>query len=138
MKYVVILGDGWADYNIDALNGKTPLYVANKPNIDKLASVSEIGLCKTVPDNLKPGSDVANLAVLGYDPNLYYTGRSPLEAASIGIDLKDSDVTLRCNTVTLSDEEVFEEKTMVDYCAGDISTEEAHEIITSAGVVPAN
>jgi 2,3-bisphosphoglycerate-independent phosphoglycerate mutase len=129
MKYVVILGDGWADYNIDALNGKTPLYVANKPNIDKLASVSEIGLCKTVPDNLKPGSDVANLAVLGYDPNLYYTGRSPLEAASIGIDLIDTDVTARANLVTLSNEDVFEDKTMVDYSAGEITTKEAKELI---------
>ena len=90
---------------------------------------AEIGLCKTVGKGLKPGSDVANLSVIGYDPYVCYTGRSPLEAASIGIDLKDTDVTLRCNIVTLGDEENYEDKTMVDYCSGDISTEEAHEII---------
>ncbi|MBO5285458.1 MAG: cofactor-independent phosphoglycerate mutase [Clostridia bacterium] len=129
MKYVVILGDGWADYPLDKLNGKTPLSVANKPNIDALAVKSEVGLCKTVPNALKPGSDVANLAVLGYDPKAYYTGRSPLEAASIGIDLTDTDVTARANLVTLSDEDNFEDKTMLDYSAGEISTAESRELI---------
>ena len=102
---------------------------AYKPTMDAMASVSELGLCRTVANGLKPGSDVANLSVLGYDPAVCYTGRSPLEAASIGVELLPTDVALRCNTVTLSDEENFEDKTMIDYCAGDISTEEAAEII---------
>ncbi len=129
MKYLVMLCDGMADEPVEKLNGKTPMMVANKPNMDALAKVGEIGLVKTVAEGLKPGSDVANLSVLGYEPTKYYSGRSPLEAASIGIDLKDTDVTLRCNLVTLSDEENFEDKTMVDYCGGDISTEEARELI---------
>ena len=129
MKYLVLLCDGMADTPSDYLGGKTPMELADKPNMDALAKVSEVGLCKTVAKGLKPGSDVANLSVMGYDPTVSYTGRSPLEAASIGIDLKDTDVTLRCNIVTLSDEERYEDKTMVDYCAGDISTAEAAEII---------
>ena len=129
MKYLVVLCDGMADTPSDYLKGKTPMELAEKPNMDALAKVSEVGLCKTVAKGLKPGSDVANLSVMGYDPTISYTGRSPLEAASIGINLKDTDVTLRCNIVTLSDEERYEDKTMVDYCAGDISTEEAREII---------
>lgn len=118
-----------ADTPNSKLNGKTPMELANKPIIDKLASTAEVGMCRTVGKGLKPGSDVANLSVLGYDPYVCYTGRSPLEAASIGVDLKETDVALRCNIVTLSSEEIFENKTMVDYCAGDISTKEAHEII---------
>ena len=102
---------------------------AHKPNMDALAKNAEVGMCRTVAAELKPGSDVANLSVMGYDPAVCYTGRSPLEAASIGVDLKPTDVALRCNTVTLSDEDSYEDKTMVDYCAGDISTEEAHKII---------
>ena len=129
MKYLVVLCDGMADVPNIALSGKTPMECANKPHMDFLAKKSEVGMCRTVANGLKPGSDVANLSVLGYDPTVSYTGRSPLEAASIGIDLKDTDVTLRCNTVTLSDEEKFEEKRMVDYCAGDISSEEAAKII---------
>lgn len=129
MKYVVVLGDGMADYPQPHLNGKTPLIVANKKDIDNLALVSEVGLCKTIPDGMKPGSDVANLSVLGYNPHECYTGRSPLEASSIGIELKDTDVTARANLVTLSDEEEFENKTMIDYSAGEISTEEATELI---------
>ena len=129
MKYLVLLCDGMADIPNEALNNKTPMECANKPYMDKLCRTAEIGLCKTVADGLKPGSDVANLSVMGYDPNVCYTGRSPLEAASIGVDLKDTDVALRCNIVTLSNEEKYENKTMVDYCAGDISTEEAHKII---------
>lgn len=130
MKYLVLLCDGMADtHNINYLNGKTPMELANKPYMDSLAKKAEVGMCRTVADGLKPGSDVANLSVLGYDPFVCYTGRSPLEAASIGVDLKETDVALRCNIVTLSDEEKYEDKTMVDYCAGDISTAEAHEII---------
>ncbi len=129
MKYVVILGDGMADYPQACLNGKTPLQLAKKENIDSLCALSEIGLCKTVPDGMKPGSDVANLSVLGYNVSKCYTGRSPLEAASIGIELKDTDVTLRANLVTVSDEENYQDKTMIDYSAGEISTEEARELI---------
>lgn len=129
MKYLVVLCDGMADTPSEYLGGKTPMELADKPHMDALAKVSEVGLCRTVAAGLKPGSDVANLSVMGYDPTVSYTGRSPLEAASIGIDLLDTDVTLRCNIVTLSDEENYEDKTMVDYCAGDISTEEAREII---------
>ena len=130
MKYVVILGDGMADYPVDSLNGQTPLEVAKKDDIDNLCKYSEVGLCKTIPDGLKPGSDVANLSVLGYDPKSCYTGRSPLEAASIGIALKDTDVTVRANLVTLSDEDNFIDKTMIDYSADEISTEEAKELIS--------
>ncbi len=129
MKYLVLLCDGMADTPNALLGGKTPMELANKPIIDKLAKTAEVGLCKTVGKGLKPGSDVANLSVLGYDPYVCYTGRSPLEAASIGVDLKETDVALRCNIVTLSDEENYSDKTMVDYCSGDISTEEAHKII---------
>lgn len=129
MKYVVILCDGMADYPVPALGGKTPMMCANKPHIDALAQKGEVGLVRTVAAGLKPGSDVANMSVLGFDPKEYYTGRSPLEAASIGVDLKDTDVTLRTNLVTLSDAPNYEEKTMVDYCAGDISTAEAAEIM---------
>lgn len=129
MKYAVLLCDGMADLPREDLTGKTPMGTAKKPNMDKLAKVSEVGLVKTVIDTLKPGSDVANLSVLGYDPSVYYSGRSPLEAGSIGIDMKPTDVSFRCNLVTLSEEEKYEDKTIIDYCAGDISTEEAAELI---------
>ena len=129
MKYVVLLCDGMADLPREDLTGKTPMGTAKKPNMDKLAKVSEVGLVKTVIDSLKPGSDVANLSVLGYDPSVYYSGRSPLEAGSIGIDMKPTDVSFRCNLVTLSEEENYEDKTILDYCAGDISSEEAAELI---------
>lgn len=129
MKYIVLLCDGMADYPVPALDGKTPMMCAKKPNIDFLAKNSEVGLVKTVADGLKPGSDVANMSVMGFDPKKYYTGRSPLEAVSIGVKLNDDDVTLRCNLVTLSDEENYEDKTMVDYSAGDISSEEAKVLI---------
>lgn len=129
MKYLVMLCDGMADEPVKKLGNVTPMQKAVKPCMDYLASKGEVGMVKTVADGLKPGSDVANLSVLGYEPAVYYSGRSPLEAASIGIDLKKTDVTLRCNLVTLSDEPVYEEKTMVDYCSGDISTEEAKVLI---------
>lgn len=131
MKYMVLLCDGMADYPFAGLSGKTPMELADKPHMDKLAQTAEVGLCKTVADGLKPGSDVANLSVMGYDPADCYTGRSPLEAASMGIQLTDTDVTLRCNLVTLSDEADYAQKTMVDYCAGDISTPEAAELIAA-------
>ena len=131
MKYLVLLCDGMADYKFEGLKNKTPMMLAQKPNMDRLAKTATVGLAKTVADHLKPGSDVANLSVMGYDPAECYTGRSPLEAASIGIALTDTDVTLRCNLVTLSDEENYEDKTMVDYSAGDISSEDAAEIIKS-------
>ena len=124
-----MLCDGMADESFEQLNNSTPMELANKPCMDLLASKGEVGMVKTVAEGLKPGSDVANLSVLGYEPAVYYSGRSPLEAASIGIDLKDTDVTLRCNLVTLSDEENYEDKTMVDYCADDISTEDAKVLI---------
>ncbi len=129
MKYIVVLCDGAADTPVEELGGKTPLEVAHKPNIDRLASLGEMGMVTTVPDNLPPGSDVANLAVFGYDPQVYYTGRSPLEAMSMNVPLELSDTTFRTNLVTLSDEENYENKTMVDYSSDEISTEEASELI---------
>lgn len=130
MKYVVVLCDGMADYPVPALGGKTPMMVAKKPHIDALAAKAEVGLVRTVAPGLKPGSDVANMSVLGFDPHRFYTGRSPLEAASIGIDMKDSDVSLRTNLVTLSDKgEPFADKVIEDYCADDISTGEARQLI---------
>ena len=129
MKYIVILGDGMADYAVKEFDGKTILDVANKPNIDYMSEHGELGTVKTVLDGMKPGSDVANLSVMGYDTTKCYTGRSPLEAASIGVVLKDTDVTFRTNLVTLSDDEEYENKTMLDYSAGEISTEEAAELI---------
>ncbi len=129
MKYAVVLCDGMADYPVEALGGKTPMEVAQKPNIDALASKGEVGLVRTVAAGLKPGSDVANMSVLGFDPKKCYTGRSPLEAVSIGVKMNDTDIALRCNLVTLSDEADYGAKTMLDYSGGDISTEEAAQII---------
>ncbi|MBQ2896737.1 MAG: cofactor-independent phosphoglycerate mutase [Clostridia bacterium] len=129
MKYVVFLGDGMADFAVKELGNKTPLEVAKKPNIDFLASKGTMGMIKTVPDGMKPGSDVANLGAMGFDPQEYYTGRSPLEAVSVGIDLDDSDITFRVNLVTLSDDENYEDKTMIDYSSDEITTEEAAELI---------
>lgn len=129
MKYVVFLGDGMADLPCKELNEKTPLQVANKPMMDAIASKGIVGMVKTVPDGLKPGSDVANLSVMGFNPEECYTGRSPLEAASIGVTMEEGDVSFRCNLVTLSEEEPYSEKTMVDYSSDEISTEEAHQLI---------
>lgn len=130
MKYVIVLGDGMSDEPIEALGGKTPLEYANTPIMDELASVSEIGLSKTVPDGMKPGSDVANLAVLGYDSKKYYSGRSPLEALSIGVDLMDTDIAIRTNIVTISDDDKpFEEKIIIDHSSSEISTEEAKVLL---------
>lgn len=129
MRYVIILGDGMADTPIPEINNQTPLEVANKPYMDKFAKIGVMGKIRTVYEGLKPGSDVANLCVMGFDPSANYSGRSPLEAASIGVELSDTDITYRANLVTLSDEENYEDKTMVDYSAGEITTEEAREII---------
>lgn len=129
MKYIVILGDGMADYPVDFFDGKTILEVAEKPTIDYMAQHGEMGMVKTVQEGMKPGSDVANLSVMGYDTKKCYSGRSPLEAASIGVEMKDDDVTFRTNLVTLSDEENYEDKTMLDYSSGEITTEEAAELM---------
>ena len=131
MKYVVVLYDGMADYPVPQFDGKTPMELAKKPLLDKLARGGQVGLVKTVGEGLKPGSDIANMSVLGYNPHECYTGRSPLEAVSIGVDMLPTDIIFRCNLVTLSDEENYEDKTMVDYSAGDISTADATEIIKS-------
>ncbi len=125
MKYIVILGDGMAGEPLEALGGKTTLETANTPNMDRLASMGQIGLAKTVPDGMKPGSDVANLAVLGYNPKENYSGRSPLEALSVGVAMQDTDVIHRCNIVTLSENEPYEEKTILDHSSGEISTQDA-------------
>ncbi len=130
MKYVVILGDGMADEPLEELNGKTPLEAASTPTIDLLAGQSQIGLTRTVPTGMSPGSDTANLSVMGYNPRKYYTGRSPLEALSIGVPMKDTDIAIRCNIVTVTDDELpYEEKTIIDHSSGEISTQEAALLI---------
>lgn len=129
VKYVVVLGDGMADHPYDELGGKTPLQYAHTPHMDLLARRGRLGLVQTIPPGMPPGSDVANLAVLGYDPRRYYTGRAPLEAASLGIDLDRDDVAFRCNLVTLSDDEPYHTKRMLDYSAGEITTAEARKLI---------
>lgn len=124
-KYIIVLGDGMADEPIASLGGKTPLEYADTPALDRLSRFSEIGMVHTIPEGMKPGSDTANLAVLGYDPKIYYSGRSPLEALSIGVPMKDTDVALLCNIVTLSEEDVpFEERTILDHSSGEISTQD--------------
>jgi len=126
MKYVIVLGDGMADEPLEALGGKTCLAYAETPTMDELSDCSEIGLVKTIPEGMKPGSDTANLAVMGYDPKKYYSGRSPLEALSIGVPMKDTDIALRCNIVTISEEEPnFGDKIIIDHSSGEISTEDA-------------
>lgn len=130
MKYIVVLGDGMADYPIDEIGGKTPLEYAKTPMMDLMAENAEIGQVHTIPMGMKPGSDTANLSVIGYDPKKYYTGRSPLEALSIGVPMKDTDIAIRCNIVTVSDEEPeYKNKKIIDHSAGEISTEEADELI---------
>ena len=126
MKYVVVLGDGMADEPIEALGGKTPLEYAQTPTLDKLSKLSEVGLCHTIPEGMKPGSDVANLSVLGYDSKANYSGRSPLEALSIGVPMKDTDIAFRCNIVSITDDPnlPFEEQTIVDHSSSEISTED--------------
>ena len=125
MKYLVILGDGMADLPIESLGNKTPLEYASTPKMDELAAKGEIGMVHTIPDGMKPGSDTANLSVLGFDPRKFYSGRSPLEALSIGVPMKDTDIALRCNIVTLSEgEDNYEDRTIIDHSASEISTEE--------------
>ena len=126
MKYVIVLGDGMADEPIEALGGKTPLEYANTPEMDRLSEMSEIGLVHTIPEGMSPGSDTANLSVIGYSPKQYYSGRSPLEALSIGVDMKPTDISFRCNIVTVSEEEEkYADKTIVDHSSSEISTEDA-------------
>ena len=129
MKYIVVLADGMADYPIAELGDKTPMEYARTPNFDFFASRGVMGMVKTVPEGFSPGSDTANLSVLGYDPEKYYSGRSPFEAASIGIALEPTDITFRCNLVTLTEEEPYDEKTILDHSADEISTGEAAELI---------
>jgi 2,3-bisphosphoglycerate-independent phosphoglycerate mutase len=129
LKYIVILGDGMADYPVESLGGKTPLEVAKKPYMDMIAQKGEIGLVQTVPKDFPPGSDVANLSAMGYDPYKYYTGRSPLEGVSMGVNLGDNDTAFLANLVTLSDEEPYSNKTMIDYSSDEISTREARAIM---------
>lgn len=128
MKYVVVLGDGMADLP-DPMSGMTPLDEAKKPAMDRLAALGQTGLVQTIPEGLKPGSDVANLSVMGYPPEIYYSGRSPLEALSMGIGMEDTDVAIRCNLVTLSEEEDFASRRMLDYSAGEITTAESRELM---------
>lgn len=132
MKYIVVLGDGMADESIEALGNKTVIEYANTPCLDKLSKLSEIGMVHTIPDGMNPGSDTANLSVLGYDPKKYYSGRSPLEALSIGVPMLDTDVALRCNIVTISDDDVpFEEKTIIDHSSDEISTEDCAVLLNA-------
>ena len=126
MKYIVVLGDGMADEPLEELGGKTPLAYADTPVMDSLARWGEMGMVKNVPKGMAPGSDTANLSVLGYDPEIYYSGRSPLEALNIGVDMEEGDVAIRANLVTLSqEEESYEDKRILDHSADEITTEEA-------------
>ncbi len=129
MKYVVVLGDGMADYRIPQLGNRTPLQCAGKPNIDYLAANGETGMVRTIPEGIPPGSDAANLSVIGYDPKQYYSGRSPLEAVSMGVELLATDLAFRCNLVTLDINGDYEDAVMVDYSSDEISTAESTELI---------
>ncbi|HJA92283.1 MAG TPA: cofactor-independent phosphoglycerate mutase [Candidatus Eisenbergiella merdipullorum] len=133
MKYVVVLGDGMADEPIARLNGRTPLAYADTPALDALSPKSEIGMVSTIPEGMKPGSDTANLAVMGYDPKKYYSGRSPLEALSIGVPMKDTDIALRCNIVTLSEEEgiPFAKRRILDHSSGEIGTQDCAVLLNA-------
>lgn len=139
MKYLVVLGDGMADEPVEELGGKTPLEYAETPNLDRLSKCSEIGLVHTIPDGMKPGSDTANLSVLGYDPARYYSGRSPLEALSIGVPMKEDDIAIRCNIVTISEDDVpFEEKTIIDHSSSEIATEDCAVLLKAVAEQLAN
>lgn len=132
MKYIILLSDGMAGRPLSELSGRTTLEAAHTPVMDTLAKVSEIGMTSMVPKGMAPGSDTANLAVMGYDPKKYYTGRSPLEALSIGVDMADSDISFRCNLVTLSEEEdAYEERTILDHSSDEISTKEAEVLLNA-------
>lgn len=123
MKYIVVIGDGMADYPLEELGGKTPLQVANKPNMDGIAERGKCGLLTTIPKGMNAGSDIANLSILGYDPRKCYTGRGPLEAMSIGVELDTGDIAFRCNLITERDGFI------ADYCADHITTDEANGLI---------
>src|SRR3989338_11209470 len=125
MKIVILVGDGMSDYPIKELGSKTPLEVAKIPNINEIAKVGMIGLVKPVPRGMKPASDIANLAILGYDPKRYYTGRGPLEAANIGVELSSDEVAFRCNLITANND------IMADYSAGHISQKESTLLMNS-------
>ena len=129
MKYIIILGDGMSDEPIEALGGKTPLEAAHTPVMDALASCGELGMVQNVPAGMSPGSEIANLSVMGYDPLTDFTGRSPLEALSVGVDMEPDDIIFRCNVVTLTEEEPYEEKIIVDHSSGEISTAEADQLM---------
>ncbi len=131
MKYIVILGDGMADEPIAALGGKTPLDYAHTPCMDRMAGQGTMGMVQNVPEGMAPGSDVANLSVLGYDPARCYSGRSPLEALSIGVSMEPDDVIFRCNLVTVTEDEPYEEKTILDHSSGEIATEDADRLMDS-------
>ena len=126
MKYVIVLGDGMAGEPVGQLGGMTTLEASKTPVMDRLAKMSEQGMARMVPKGMAPGSDTANLSVAGYDPQVYYTGRSPLEALSIGVDMKADDVAFRCNFVTLSEEAgAYEDRIIIDHSSDEISTEDA-------------
>jgi phosphoglycerate mutase (EC 5.4.2.1) len=129
VKYIVILADGMADYKVEELGNKTPMQYAKKTNFDYFAAKGEVGMVSTIPAGMPPGSDTANLAVMGYDPAVYYSGRSPFEAASMGVEMEDTDVTFRCNVVTLSEAERYGDRVMLDHSSDEITTEEARELI---------
>ena len=129
MKYIVVLGDGMSDEPIAELNGKTPLESANIPTMDALASAGEMGMVQNVPAGMSPGSEIANLSVMGYDPLTDFTGRSPLEALSVGVEMEPDDLIFRCNVVTLTEEEPYAKKTIVDHSSGEISTQEADQLM---------
>lgn len=136
MKYVIVLGDGMADYPIEEIGNETVIEHANTPTMDELAKVSEVGMVLTVPEGMSPGSDTANLSVIGYDPKKYYSGRSPLEALSIGVDMKTTDIAFRCNIVTVSEEESnYEDKTIIDHSSSEISTEDAAVLLKAVSDV---
>ena len=129
MKYIVVLGDGMSDEPVEALNGKTPLECAVTPVMDELAAKGEIGMVQNVPAGMSPGSEIANLSVMGYDPKEVFTGRSPLEALSVGVEMEPDDIIFRCNVVTLTEEEPYPQKTILDHSSGEISTAEADELM---------
>ena len=140
MKYVIVLGDGMADQPIETLGGKTPLAYAKTENLDALSQKSEIGMVHTIPDGMKPGSDTANLSVMGYDPKKYYSGRSPLEALSIGVPMKETDIALRCNFVTISEEEdlPFSQHTIIDHSSDEISTKDCAVLLEAVKAAERN
>lgn len=136
MKYVIVLGDGMADYPIEEIGNETVIEHAKTPVLDELAEESEIGLVLTVPEGMSPGSDTANLSVIGYDPKQYYSGRSPLEALSVGVDMKPTDISFRCNIVTVSEEEEnYEDRTIIDHSSSEISTEDAAVLLKAVSDV---